>query len=229
MRVLLLLIVGSLIVGALAFKQRKSAPYFGDSITSVIEFLALNGTSTGNYLFQYSKSQNIGSFQQNGNMNNAGPNTVYVQIRNYTSGVSNSILITENGSCLTNQNIFGDWTSDITGQLNLLPPEATFIGHSQIGAYMCEGWQFGWVAGGGETVTTWVSEDLKGNPIPVRTDFPSFDQDSNAYYSFYSGVRPIDPRVFEIYYQYEPCASDVVVDSTAFQFPFHHRHRDSHS
>jgi len=201
MKVVRLLIVVASIV---AVSLSKSVPDFGDSITAVLEFIAANGTSTGNYFFQYSSDQNIGSFQRNGPYQNTGSNTVYVGLRDFNSGLLTQLTLNQNGSCSTTTNIYPDFQTDITQNLCLLPSYATFVESRQIGAYWCDGWTYNWQCCD-EQLTTWVTKDLNGNPVPVRTDFPSTDQDVYLYYSYFDGLTPIDPRVYQIFQDYEPC------------------------
>jgi len=185
--------------------SKKTPPYMGDSVTSMVEFLAEDGISTGNYVFQYSKSENVGSFQRNGNYEDAGPNTVSIYIRNFTSGYTTAIVLNQFGSCNISQNIMPTYNVDITANLQRLQENAIYIGSQQIGAYMCDGWQFPWFASSdNETLITWITTDVNGNPRPVRTDFPSTDEDSHAYFTYFL-AGPIDPRVFQIIDQYEPC------------------------
>jgi len=193
------------VLTVLAVSHSKSVPYFGDSITALLEFMAANGSSTGNYFFQYSKTQNIGSFQRNGPYQNTGANTVLVDLRNFGTATDTSLFLNQNGSCTTGSNIFPTWQEDITENLCLLPSSATFVSSAQIGAYWCDGWTYNWACCD-EQLTTWVTKDLNGNPVPVRTDFPSTDQDVYLFYSYFDGLSLIDPRVYQVYQNYEPCS-----------------------
>jgi len=217
------LVALSLLICVYGTLSQKTPPYFGDSIHSVVEFLAGDGISTGNYVFQYSKTENIGSFQRNGNYENSGPNTVAVYIRNFTSGFTTAIILNQFGSCNITQNIFGEYSEDITANLQRLQNNSIYIGSKQIGAYMCDGWQFPWT-GENETLITWVTTDINGNPRPVRTDFPSTDEDTHAYFTYFDS-NPVDPRVFQIFQEYEPCTTTKEIITPRMLFPFHSNHK----